>query len=124
MSRPIAGFEAILNHADLLKKFIAATRDLVGECTWDCTNTGMSLQSMDSSHVALVNVVLMREGFKNYRCPRNLSLGIKLASMAVVLKSAGEHDKVIIKTDGDSTVSFIFENEEGVRFILNSILST
>ena len=68
---------------------------------------------MDSSHVALVNVVLKRDGFENYRCPRNLSLGIKLASMAVVLKSAGVDDKLIIKTDGDSTVSFIFRIRKG-----------
>ena len=119
MPTPTAGFEAILDQADLLKKVIDAIRDLLGDCTWDCTNTGMSLQSMDSSHVALVNVVLKSEGFKNYRCPRNLNMGISLASMAKVLKCAGHNDNVIIKTDGDScTVSIIFENVDGVRFRL------
>ena len=117
MPNPSAGFEAILDHADLLKKVIDAIRDLVGDCTWDCTNTEMSLQAMDSSHVALVHVVLQRDGFKTFRCPMNLSMGISLASMAKVLKCAGQTDNVIIKTDRDrSTVSFIFENEQEVRF--------
>jgi len=42
----------------------------------------MCLQAMDSSHVALVSLMLKSEGFENYRCDRNLSLGINLASMS------------------------------------------
>jgi proliferating cell nuclear antigen len=38
----------------------------------------MCLQAMDSSHVALVALMLKSDGFENYRCDRNLSLGINL----------------------------------------------
>lgn len=108
-------FEAKLDHANLLKKVIEAIKDLLGDCTWDCTNQGMSLQSMDSSHVALVNVVLKEEGFEFFKCERNLNMGISLASMAKVLKCAGADDSVTIRTDGDSNmVSFIFQSQEGV----------
>lgn len=108
-------FEAKLDHANILKKVIEAIKDLLGDCTWDCTNTGMSLQSMDSSHVALVNVMMKCEGFERYKCDRNLNMGISLLSMAKVLKCAAQEDSVTIKTDGDSsTVSFIFESQSGV----------
>ncbi|CAN7096921.1 unnamed protein product, partial [Brassica rapa subsp. narinosa] len=30
---------------------------------------------MDSSHVALVSLLLRSEGFEHYRCDRNLSMG-------------------------------------------------
>ncbi|XP_055356068.1 proliferating cell nuclear antigen-like [Paramacrobiotus metropolitanus] len=110
------GFEAKMDHASLLKKIIEAIKDLLGECTWDCTNTGMSLQSMDSSHVALVNVMLKCEGFERYKCDRNLNMGINLSSMAKVLRCAGPDDSVAIKTDGDSSsASFIFESPDGDR---------
>ncbi len=33
---------------------------------------------MDSSHVALVSLVMRSEGFESYRCDRNMSLGISL----------------------------------------------
>jgi len=109
-------FEAKLDHANILKKIIDAIKDLLGDCTWDCTNTGMSLQSMDSSHVALVNVMMKCEGFERYKCDRNLNMGINLTSMAKVLKCASQDDSVTIKTDGDSSaVSFIFENPDGDR---------
>ncbi|OQV18952.1 Proliferating cell nuclear antigen 2 [Hypsibius exemplaris] len=116
MPASTVGFEAKMDHASLLKKVIEAIKDLLGDCTWDCTNTGMSLQSMDSSHVALVNVMMKSEGFARYKCERNLNMGISLASMAKVLKCAGQEDNVIIKTDGDSsTVTFVFGNDDGDR---------
>lgn len=71
-------FEAKWDHASTLKKVIDAVKDLIGDTSWDCTNTGMSLQSMDSSHVALVHVLLKSEGFESYRCDRNVSMGISL----------------------------------------------
>lgn len=71
-------FEAKLDHASVLKKVIDAVRDLIGDTSWDCTSNGMSLQSMDSSHVSLVHVLLKSEGFDTYQCSRNLSMGISL----------------------------------------------
>ncbi len=44
---------------------------------------------MDSSHVSLVALLLRAEGFEPYRCDRNLSLGISIASMSKILKCSG-----------------------------------
>ena len=35
---------------------------------------------MDSSHVALISFELSSDGFEPYRCDRNITLGIKLAT--------------------------------------------
>jgi len=51
---------------------------LVNEATWECSGNGITLQAMDSSHVALVSLVMRSEGFESYRCDRNMSLGISL----------------------------------------------
>lgn len=75
-------------------------------------NSDASVQAMDSSHVSLVALVLNSEGFEHYRCDRSMSLGLNLASIAKVLKCAGNDDSVTLKGEDDSdTVSFVFENE-------------
>ncbi|KAG5527096.1 hypothetical protein RHGRI_028128 [Rhododendron griersonianum] len=65
---------------------------------------------MDSSHVELV-ALLRSEGFKHYRCDRNISMGMNLGNMAKMLKCAGNDDIVTIKADdGSDTVTFMFES--------------
>lgn len=72
-------FEARLIQGSILKKILDATKDLLGEATWDCAATGMSLQAMDTAHVSLVSLNLRSDGFDQYRCDRNISLGMNLA---------------------------------------------
>uniref|UniRef100_A0A1I8F4T6 DNA sliding clamp PCNA n=1 Tax=Macrostomum lignano TaxID=282301 RepID=A0A1I8F4T6_9PLAT len=61
-------FEAKLVQGEYLKKL--PLRELVNEATWDCSENGISLQAMDSSHVSLVSMLLKSEGFETYRCDR------------------------------------------------------
>ena len=49
-------FEARLEKGDVLKKTMDALKDLIKEAVWDVSAQGLSLQSMDSSHVSLVQV--------------------------------------------------------------------
>lgn len=60
--------EACLEQGQLLKKVIEAIKDLVTDANWDCNDSGIALQAMDSSHVALVALLLRSEGFNPYRC--------------------------------------------------------
>ena len=104
-------FEARLVEGSLLKKVMESIKDLLNEASWDCSGNGMCLQAMDSSHVALVSLMLKSEGFENYRCDRNLSLGINLASMSKILKCASNDDIITIRADDEAdSVTFIFES--------------
>ncbi|KAL3633334.1 hypothetical protein CASFOL_022861 [Castilleja foliolosa] len=95
----------------LLKKVLDSIKDLVNDANFDCSATGFSLQAMDSSHVALVSLLLRSEGFEHYRCDRNLSTGMNLGNMAKMLKCAGNDDIITIKADdGGDTVTFMFES--------------
>lgn len=107
-------FEARLVQGALLKKVLEAIKDLLNEATWDCNEHGMSLQAMDSSHVSLVSLMLRADGFDTYRCDRNCSMGINLASMSKILKCASNEDAITIKAgdDGD-TVTYVFESPNG-----------
>lgn len=68
-------FEAKLIQGNLLKKIIESLKDLVTEANFDLSSGGVSLQAMDSSHVALVALMLRADAFEDYRCDRARSIG-------------------------------------------------
>jgi proliferating cell nuclear antigen len=112
--------ELRLVQGSLLKKVLEAIRELVNDANFDCSGTGFSLQAMDSSHVALVALLLRAEGFEHYRCDRNLSMGMNLNNMAKMLRCAGNDDIITIKADdGSDTVTFMFESPSEWPFLLS-----
>ncbi|BBN00854.1 proliferating cell nuclear antigen [Marchantia polymorpha subsp. ruderalis] len=103
--------ELRLVQGSLLKKVLDAIKDLVTDANFDCSESGFSLQAMDSSHVALVALLLRSDGFEHYRCDRNLSMGMNLTNMSKMLKCAGNDDIITIKADdGGDSVTFMFES--------------
>jgi proliferating cell nuclear antigen PCNA len=50
-------------------------KDLVTDANFECSPAALSLQAMDTSHVALVSMTLRSDGFAHYRCDRNISMG-------------------------------------------------
>lgn len=104
-------FELRLVQGSLLKRLIDAIKDLVNDANFDCSSTGFSLQAMDSSHVALVSLLLRSEGFEHFRCDRTFSMGMSIANMAKMLRCASNDDIITIKADdGTDTVTFMFES--------------
>lgn len=112
--------ELRLVQGSLLKKVLESIKDLVNDANFDCSATGFSLQAMDSSHVALVALLLRSEGFEHYRCDRNISMGMNLTNMSKMLKCAGNDDIITIKADdGSDTVTFMFESPSMLLFFLS-----
>ncbi|XP_070621973.1 proliferating cell nuclear antigen [Erythrolamprus reginae] len=110
-------FEARLIQGSLLKKVLEALKDLITEACWDLGSGGISLQSMDSSHVSLVQLTMRSEGFDTYRCDRNIAMGVNLVSMSKVLKCAGNDDIITLRAeDNADTLVLVFEtpNQEKV----------
>jgi len=104
-------FEARLVQGNLLKKLLESVKELLNEATWDCSDTGIQLQAMDNSHVSLVSVTLRADGFDKFRCDRQLSMGMNLASMSKILKCASNDDIITVKAqDNADTVTFMFES--------------
>ncbi|PYH44180.1 proliferating cell nuclear antigen [Aspergillus saccharolyticus JOP 1030-1] len=108
--------EARLEQASLLKRVVDAIKDLVQDCNFDCNDSGISLQAMDNSHVALVSMLLKAEGFSPYRCDRNIALGINLVSLTKVLRAAQNEDILTLKAeDSPDAVNLMFESAETDR---------
>lgn len=104
-------FEATLEECSILKKIVESVKDLVNDVNIETSPTGISIQAMDSSHVALVSLNLQAEGFTNYRSDKPKTLGINMANLAKVMKLAGNEDSVTLKAEEDSSkLIVIFEN--------------
>lgn len=108
--------EARLEQADLLKKVVDAIKDLVQDCNFDCNDSGVALQAMDNSHVALVSMMLKAESFSPYRCDRNLALGVNLTSLTKVLRAAQGEDILTLKAeDAPDVLNLVFESSDSDR---------
>jgi len=108
--------EAHLEQASVLKRVVEAIKDLVQDCNFDCNDTGIALQAMDNSHVALVAMLLRADGFSPYRCDRNIALGINLNSLAKVLRCAQNEDMITLKAlDTVDSLHLVFESTENDR---------
>ncbi len=56
-------FEAKFQEAKIFKNIVDAIKELVKNVNLDMNSGGISLQAMDSSHVALVSLQLNEGGF-------------------------------------------------------------
>ena len=105
-------FHAKLNEGILIKKLIDAIKDLVSDINFDISSTGVSLQAMDSSHVALVSLNLSAEGFEEYRCDKNMTLGVSIPNLAKVLRCGGNEDSLTLSCEEEpSKLKIKFENK-------------
>jgi len=87
-----------------------AIKELVTDANFVCSEDGIKLQAMDNSHVALVAVDLLSEGFVHYRCDHPMPLGVNLASFTKVLKCAKDDDRVALTaTDAVDVLKLTYE---------------
>ena len=72
---------------------------------------------MDNSHVALVAVKLLANGFKRYRCDRPMPLGVNLTSLTKVLKCAKDDDICTLKaSDEADLLNLVYEAKSKIFF--------
>merc|ERR1712203_769942 len=71
---------------------------------------------MDSSHVALVSLMLRESAFSKFICDRPHSLGMNVESLSKIMKICGANDQLKLKYLNDAdTVSFQCETSEDDR---------
>merc|ERR1711881_593826 len=86
---------------------VDAMKDLCKDVNFDCSEKGVQVQSMDSSHVALVSLLLRESAFSEFKCDRPTSLGMNVDSLSKILKMCGPSDSLKLRWQNDAdTVSF------------------
>ena len=94
------------------KKIFDAVKELVNEGNFDCSQNGIAMQAMDSSHVALVALMLRSEAFQPFRCDRPMSLGMSFSTLTKILKCASNDDSITMFSENEKPdrLGLIFED--------------
>merc|ERR1712007_421345 len=74
------------------------------------------VQAMDSSHVALVSLLLRESAFSEFKCDRATSLGMNVDALGKILKMCGPSDSLKLRWQNDADiVNFQCESGEDDR---------
>lgn len=97
-------FQAEMRPARVLRQVAEALKEVVSEVQFECTDTGVIVQAMDSSHVSLVSLRLGSDGFQSYRCEKPMTLGVNVGHLVKILKCAGNDDTVLLAAEDGGDV--------------------
>lgn len=105
-------FDAKLDNGHDMKKIVSALKELIDQASWDLTEEGIQLQSMDSSHVALVQMMLKCDNFELYRCDEAFNMGLNMTNLNKIFQAFSTGSLSIQCEDDSDTVKFTFEDEK------------
>ena len=107
----IPRFKCEIFQAKVKDVIIDSLSSLVNEVNLEATSNGLSRQAMDNAHASLVSFNMKEEGFEEYRCDKNTTLGLNLLDFGKVLKLIKPND---VKT--------IWANEENSFLTMKNII--
>ncbi|ODV93424.1 hypothetical protein PACTADRAFT_72717 [Pachysolen tannophilus NRRL Y-2460] len=108
--------EGKFEESSLMKKVVDAIKDSVKLCNFNCTEHGVTVQAVDDSRVLLISLLIGEASFEEYRCDRNITLGIDLESFNKIIKNGNSSDFLtLIAEDSPDNVLIIFEDKKKDR---------
>lgn len=93
--------QASLQTPTILRQVIEGMKDLVKEVNFDCNESGLQVQCMDSSNVGMVHLMMKESAFDEFHCSEPVTLGLNVEALGKVLRMCGSNDKVVLKAGGD-----------------------
>ena len=110
--------EIAFPEAGILKNVVASLKELVTKITMDIDDKGLHVQAMDSANVALVALELDDlDSFDNYRCDKNVTIGLDLEIFDKILKLADSREKLTLELSEDepTEIGIIIDHVKGAR---------
>lgn len=103
--------EIIFKKGKLFKKLIEFSKDLIPIGNLTFNKDGISLNSLDSNHVALIFFTINTDAFSKFNIQIDTTLPISFERLCKVFKTYNDSDTMIIKykNNGDKLL-FIFKN--------------
>ena len=82
--------------AEIFRKVVESTKELVNETNLFITKDGISIQAMDSSHVSLVSIVFHKDKFLTYSCTKELQVGVSMVTLSKIMKLSNPTDVITL----------------------------
>lgn len=105
--------DTVFKKAETLKKIVDSVKDLVSESLINFDQNGMTMQTMDKAHVALLYLELNSTGFESFKCDIPCTIGISIENLATILKFAGQNDILaMVKDSPTDELKFAFTSTD------------
>ncbi|AGE54390.1 putative DNA polymerase sliding clamp 2 [Paramecium bursaria Chlorella virus NY2B] len=96
-------FDITSNNSDTIKKIFVIFNELVDIANLSFRDDGLYVQSMDTSHVSLMNLRIGKEYFEDYSVTQEATVGIKISNFIKILDCVGNEEV---------TISFTYDNPD------------
>jgi proliferating cell nuclear antigen len=101
--------QAVFKKGIVFRRIIECIRDFITVGAFICHSDSITLQAMDTSHVALVSMRLER--FQKYSCDEDFFIGVPIHNLYKILKCMDPEDTLTLSADPDTPELVIdFEN--------------
>lgn len=104
-------------NAELFARIIDSIKDLNPYANFDFTEEGLHMQVMDTSHVSLSSLVLTKDTFEEYTCENNMTLGLNLKSLVLVLRNS--KGPLHLSSKGEKLHLNVQKNSGTAHYVLN-----
>ncbi len=102
-----------VGNISFLKKIIDTISKISANVNIECDENGLSLQTMDDTHVSLISLFLSKNFFDLFECTDKKTLGIDILQFQKILKCGIDYDSLTLKTDDQmTTLTFQFESSD------------
>lgn len=81
------------------RTLIEALKDVLAECVWTFSASGVKVLAMDPSHQVLCQLRLDGDKFDRYFCPQTLRLGINMIHFHKLIKTMTNNDTLTLFVD-------------------------
>ena len=99
------------NGAEKLRNIVDLLKDHVSECVFNLDQTGIFIQSLDSSLIALVDIFIDQDYPLYYRCDDPCSIGVNISALHTILKFAGKKGTCVLRQDTPDVLSISCSGE-------------
>lgn len=106
--------EAVLGKAETLARVIESVKELVTDVDVQCSQDGLTMTSMDASHVALVDLRLGPEMFDLLRVDRSTVMGVNLPALLKTINCcrSGDPSLTLRSEDNSQQLGLLFESKD------------
>lgn len=81
----------------VIKSLFDTLKEILHDVSVTFDSTGVKISAMDGAKISLVHMKLNAESFEEYTCEKSYELGINVANMFKLLRSAGSHDSILFR---------------------------
>jgi proliferating cell nuclear antigen len=87
--------------SNAIKTLFEVLKEILHDVNIFFDSNGMRIMTVDGSQVALIHLFLEASNFEEYKCERPLHLGVNMTNMFKLLKTATNHDTLVLFMEND-----------------------